>query len=64
MSDRAAVISKQEVEIMGVISRGSNRLPGWAQAAFVVLTLAASVYSIAHYLFWSFLLRFLFSPNL
>lgn len=49
---------------MGVISKAIDRLPGWAQVIFVIFGVIVSIYGIAHYGFWSFLLHFLFSPTL
>ena len=48
---------------MGYISRAS-RLPRWAQGILWFLTIVGSVYCIARYGFWHFLLRVIFSTNL
>lgn len=49
---------------MGVIGKAIDRLPPWAKLIFWGLTIIGSVYCIARYGFWSFLLRVIFSPNL
>ncbi len=49
---------------MGLISRALDRLPKWAKLIFWALTVIGSVYCIARYGFWSFLLRVIFSPDL
>jgi len=52
--------------IMGPISRAISRaidkLPKWAKFILVVLLVLGSAYYIAHYGFFSFLLRMIFSP--
>ena len=51
---------------MGPISRAIARLidilPRWAQLIWTVFLVLVSVYYIAHYGFFSFLLRMIFSP--
>lgn len=47
---------------VGIISKATERLPGWAQVLVIALAIAASLYEIVHYGFWSFLLHFIFSP--
>jgi hypothetical protein len=49
---------------MGYIGRAIDRLPPWAKLVFYVLTAIGSIYCIARYGFWHFLLRVIFSPNL
>jgi hypothetical protein len=49
---------------MGLISRAVDKLPRWAKFIFAALTVVGSVYCIARYGFWSFLLRVIFSPDL
>jgi hypothetical protein len=49
---------------MGVISRAIDRLPTWAQEILTVMLVIASIYSIAHYGFFSFLMHLIFSPDL
>jgi hypothetical protein len=49
---------------MGLISRGIDKLPTWAKFILMVLTVLGSVYYIAHYGFFTFLLRMIFSPDL
>jgi hypothetical protein len=52
--------------IMGPISRAISRatdiLPRWAKLIWVVFAVLGSVYYIAHYGFFSFLLHMIFSP--
>jgi hypothetical protein len=48
--------------IMGAISRAIDKLPRWAKFILTVFTLLGSVYYIAHYGFFSFLLHAIFSP--
>jgi hypothetical protein len=51
---------------MGPISRGISRaldkLPRWANLMLMAFVALVSVYYIAHYGFFSFLLRMIFSP--
>jgi len=47
---------------MEFISRAFDKLPGWGKAAFIIVTTAASIYCIAEYGFFSFLLHVIFSP--
>jgi len=49
---------------MGYISRSIDRLPRWAKGIFWILTILGSVYCIARYGFWEYLLRVIFSPDL
>jgi hypothetical protein len=49
---------------MGLIGRAIDRLPTWAKVIFWAFTVVGSVYCIARYGFWSFLLRVIFAPNL
>jgi hypothetical protein len=48
--------------IMGLTSRAIDKLPTWVKFILMVLTVLGSVYYIAHYGFFSFLLRMIFSP--
>jgi hypothetical protein len=52
--------------IMGPISRAIDRLvdklPRWAQLILIAFVVLGSVYCIARYGFFSFLLRVIFSP--
>ena len=48
--------------LMEWISRGIDKLPSWAKVIFFVLTVIVSVYCVARYGFWSFLLKVIFSP--
>jgi len=52
--------------IMGPISRAidklTDRLPRWAKLICGVFAVLGSVYYIAHYGFFTFLLRMIFSP--
>jgi hypothetical protein len=52
--------------IMGPISRALDklidRLPRWAQWILMVFVAVGSVYYIAHYGFFTFLLKMIFSP--
>jgi hypothetical protein len=45
-----------------VISRAFDKLPRWAQVVFIVVTIFGSIYCIAKYGFFSFLLHVIFSP--
>jgi len=53
---------------MGLISRAIDKvvdpLPTWAKLILLALVVIGSVYCIARYGFWSFLLRTIFSPDL
>jgi hypothetical protein len=44
------------------ISKAIDKLPTWAKLILMVLTVIGSVYCIARYGFWSFLLHAIFSP--
>ncbi len=48
--------------IMESISRAIDKLPTWAKLILYVFTVLGSVYCIARYGFFSFLLRVIFSP--
>jgi hypothetical protein len=48
--------------ISTAIGKVVDRLPLWGKVIFYVLTLLGSVYCIAHYGFFHFLLRVIFSP--
>jgi hypothetical protein len=50
--------------VMGLISRGIDKLPPWAKFILIVLTIFGSVYYIARYGILTFLLRVIFSPEL
>jgi hypothetical protein len=47
---------------MGSISRAIDKLPKWAKLICAVFAVFGSVYYIAHYGFFSFLLRMIFTP--
>ncbi len=47
-----------------MISRTVDKLPTWAQVVLLALAIPVFAYEIAHYGFWSALLRFIFSPTL
>ena len=49
---------------MGLISRGIDKLPSWAQFILIVAGVVASVYCIAREGFFIFLLRMIFSPEI
>ncbi len=44
------------------IDKVVDKLPTWVKLILLVLTVLLSVYCIAKYGFWSFLLRVIFSP--
>lgn len=44
------------------ISRAIDKLPAWAKLTCVAFAVLGSVYCIARFGFWSFLLRVVFSP--
>jgi len=44
------------------IDKVVNKLPTWVKFILVVLTILLSMYCIAKYGFWSFLLKVIFSP--
>jgi hypothetical protein len=44
------------------IDKVVDKLPTWVKFILIVLTVLLSVYCIAKYGFWSFLLRVIFSP--
>ena len=48
--------------ISAAIGKVVDRLPLWGKVIFYVLILLGSVYCIAHYGFFHFLLRVIFSP--
>jgi hypothetical protein len=60
-SIRAALFSGK-IGFMEWISRAIDKLPSWAKVIFYVLMIIGSVFCIAHYGFWSFLLKVIFSP--
>ena len=47
---------------MGSISGAVDKLPTWAKLICMVITVLGSVYCIARYGFFSFLLHVIFSP--
>jgi len=49
---------------MGVVSRAIDKLPTWAKVILGVVTIAGSVYYVAQYGFWTFLLHAIFSPEI
>jgi hypothetical protein len=53
----------ENISGMGAISRAVDKLPTWVQAVIGVVAVLMSVYSIAHYGFFSFLMHMIFSPN-
>lgn len=44
------------------INKAFDKLPPWVKLILAVLTVLLSVYCIAKYGFWSFILRVIFSP--
>lgn len=48
--------------ISAALGKVVDKLPVWGKIIFYVLTLGLSVYCIAHYGFFHFLLRVIFSP--
>jgi hypothetical protein len=48
--------------ISTAIGKAVGKLPLWGKVIFYILTLALSAYCIAHYGFFHFLLRVIFSP--
>jgi hypothetical protein len=48
--------------IRGSISRAVDKLPTWVKFIFTALAILGSMYYIARYGFFSFLLRMIFSP--
>jgi len=48
--------------ISAAIGKVVDRLPLWGKVIFYALTLLGSVYCIAHYGLFHFLLRVIFSP--
>ena len=44
------------------ISRAFEKLPRWGQVVFIVVAVFGSIYCIAKYGFFSFLLHVIFSP--
>jgi hypothetical protein len=48
--------------IREAIGKQFEKLPPWAKLLFFGLVIAGSVYFIARYGFWSFLLHMIFSP--
>jgi hypothetical protein len=48
--------------IMGLTSRAIDKLPTWAKLILGILAVLGSVYYIANYGFFTFLLRMIFSP--
>lgn len=47
---------------MRFTSKALDKLPIWAKFIFMVFAAFASVYYVAHYGFWSFLLNMIFKP--
>jgi hypothetical protein len=47
---------------MSMVSRAIDKLPTWVQVLLMVTAIPMSVYCIAHYGFWSFVLHAIFSP--
>jgi hypothetical protein len=47
---------------MELISKAIDKLPKWAKLILMVCTVLGSVYCIARYGFFSFLLHVIFSP--
>jgi hypothetical protein len=52
----------ERMAIMGSISGAVDKLPTWAKLICMVITVLGSVYCIARYGFFSFLLHVIFSP--
>lgn len=48
--------------ISRAISRALDRLPRWANVILVVVVVIGSIYYIAHYGFFTFLLRMILTP--
>ena len=48
--------------ISRALDKAFDKLPAWAKVIWVALTILLSVYCIARYGFFSFLLRVIFSP--
>lgn len=44
------------------ISKAIDKLPRWAQLIWLALLVIGSVYYIAHFGFWTYLLKVIFSP--
>ncbi len=44
--------------------RGFEKLPTWANVLLMVAVVPASAWYIAHFGFWHFILRMIFSPEL
>jgi hypothetical protein len=48
--------------ISRLLDKAFNKLPAWAKVIFVALTIVGSIYCIARYGFFSFMLHAIFSP--
>ncbi len=57
-----AVCFHESMAIMGLTSRAIDKLPTWAKLILGILAVLGSVYYIANYGFFTFLLRMIFSP--
>ena len=49
---------------MGLVSKAIDKLPAWAKVILMALVAVGSIYYIAHYGVWSFVLHTIFSPDL
>jgi hypothetical protein len=54
----------ESIAAMGVISRATDKLPTWVQVVLMVVSIFVSMYYIAHYGLFSFLMRMIFSPDI
>ncbi len=48
---------------MGVVSRTLDKLPTWARVALGIIAILMSMYYVARYGLFSFLIRMIFSPD-
>ncbi len=47
---------------MSLVSRALDKLPAWVQLTLGLIAVPLTIYYIAHYGFWHFVLRMILSP--
>ncbi len=55
--------NRESIAAMGVVSRAIDKVPTWAKVVLGVVAIVGSVYYVAQYGFWTFILHAIFSPE-
>jgi hypothetical protein len=58
------LLGTESMPVMGRNSKTIDRLPAWVQLRFYTFAVLVSIYCIAHYGFWSFVLHTIFGPEI